>query len=296
MAEAARGVHVIATPTGTNAVLIQDEAQAWWLLDPGCAADTLVVLAAVSEVIGDDRPAGILLSHGHWHVAGGASELAKMWGCSVYCSAAEAPMVHGRIPYPPVDTTCHGIEALRAKFKAEPAPVPVPAAICFDGSSSIPGWEILSLPGHTPGSVGFFRPVDGVLLAGDALSTIDWDQIIPMWRQTKQLRMPPNIDTLDWVAVRRSLRLIASKKPEAVIPAHGDPLLDCAHGVSREAWHLAEVGIVARKGRYVADPAVLRSDNTWQLYDPIPDPVGKYGKLAVLAGIAVYVFLIIRLW
>ena len=123
MVEAARGVHVIATPAGTNAVLIQDEAKAWWLLDPGCVLDAWVVLEAVSELIGDDRPAGILLSHGHWHVSGGAGELAKEWGCPVYCSAAEAPMVTGLIPYPPVDTTCHGIEALKAKFKAEPSKI-----------------------------------------------------------------------------------------------------------------------------------------------------------------------------
>jgi hypothetical protein len=84
--------------------------------------------------------------------------------------------------------------------------------------------------------------------------------------------------------------------PKMVIPAHGHPLLECEKGVPDEAWHLAEVGIVSRKGRYVADPAVLRSDNTWQLYDPIPDPVGNIGKWVVLAGIAIYLFLIIRLW
>ena len=32
MAEAAQGVHFIATPAATNAVLIQDDAQTWWLL------------------------------------------------------------------------------------------------------------------------------------------------------------------------------------------------------------------------------------------------------------------------
>jgi glyoxylase-like metal-dependent hydrolase (beta-lactamase superfamily II) len=205
-------------------------------------------------------------------------------------------MVHGSIPYPPVDTTCHGIASLMAKRKPEPAAVALPGAVCIDGGCPVNGWEILALPGHTPGSIGLFRAADGVLLAGDALSTIDWDQMIPMWRQTKQLRMPPNLDTLDWVAVRRSLRLMASVKPQRVIPAHGEPLLTCEQGVAEEAWHLAEVGIVARKGRYVADPAVLRADNTWQLYDPIPDPIGKFGKLAVLAGIAIYVFFIIRLW
>lgn len=296
MAEAARGVHVLATPGGTNAVLIHDDANAWWLLDPGCAMDAMVVRKAVTNLIGDCTVSGIVLSHGHSHVAGCAGELASEWGCPVYCSAAEAPMVHGNISYPPVDTTCHGIASLMAKRKPEPAAEALPNAICIDDACPLTGWEILALPGHTPGSIGLFRASDGVLLAGDALSTIDWDQIIPMWRQTKQLRMPPNLDTLDWVAVRRSLRLIASVKPQRVIPAHGEPMLSCERGVAEEAWHLAEVGIVARKGRYVADPAVLRADNTWQLYDPIPDPIGKFGKLAVLAGIAVYVFLIIRLW
>jgi len=296
MAEAARGVHVIATPAGTNAVLIHDDAQTWWLLDPGCVLDTWVVYEAISAVLGDDILSGIILSHGHSHVAGSAGALAKEWGCSVFCSAAEAPMVHGTIPYPPLDTTCHGIASFRARNRQEPPVEAIPDAKCFGSEAPMAGWELLALPGHTPGSVGFFRPSDGVLLAGDALSTIDWDQMIPMWRQTKQLRMPPNIDTLDWVAVRRSLRLMASRKPERVIPAHGHPLLECEKGVADEAWHLAEVGIVARKGRYVADPAVLRSDNTWQLYDPIPDPVGKFGKWVVLVGIAIYMVLIIRLW
>ena len=297
MPEAAPGVHVLPTPGGTNAVLIHDDANAWWLLDPGCAMDVMVVHEAVTDLIGEDSVSGILLSHGHGHVAGGANELSSEWACPVYCSAAEAPMVHGSISYPPVDTTCHGIASLMAKFSQEPASVAMPNAMCIDnGRCPVAGWELLALPGHTPGSIGFFRAADGVLLAGDALSTIDWDQMIPMWRQTKQLRMPPNLDTLDWVAVRRSLRLMASVKPQRVIPAHGEPLLTCERGVAEEAWHLAEVGIVARKGRYVADPAVLRADNTWQLYDPIPDPMGKVGKLAVLAGIAVYVFLIIRLW
>jgi len=296
MAEAARGVHVIATPAGTNAVLIHDDAQKWWLLDPGCAMDTWVVHKAVCAVLGDEKLSAIILSHGHGHVAGAAGELAKAWECPVYCSAAEAPMVQGNISYPPVDTTCHGIASLQARFKPEPVAAPIPNAIGLDQCCPMDGWETLPLPGHTPGSIGFFRAADGVLLAGDALSTIDWDQMIPMWRQTKQLRMPPNIDTLDWVAVRRSLRLISTRKPEVVIPAHGHPMLECENGVPEEAWHLAEVGIVARKGRYVADPAVLRSDNTWQLYDPIPDPVGKVGKWVVLAGIAVYVVLIIRHW
>ena len=296
MAEAAQGVHCIATPAGTNAVLIQDDAQTWWLLDPGCAMDTWVVHNAVCSVLGDVKPTGIILSHGHGHVAGAAGELAAEWGCPVYCSAAEAPMVHGVISYPPVDTTCHGIASATARFRKEPQAAALPDAVTLDCDCPMQGWELLALAGHTPGSIGFFRAADGVLLAGDALSTIDWDQMIPMWRQTKQLRMPPNIDTLDWVAVRRSLRQIASRKPEMVIPAHGHPLLECEKGVPDEAWHLAEVGIVSRKGRYVADPAVLRSDNTWQLYDPIPDPAGSIGKWVVLAGIAVYLFLIIRLW
>ena len=36
----------------------------------------------------------------------------------------------------------------------------------------LPDWECIPTPGHTPGHVSFFRPRDRVLIAGDAVLTV----------------------------------------------------------------------------------------------------------------------------
>ena len=37
----------------------------------------------------------------------------------------------------------------------------------------LPGWRCVPAPGHTPGSLAFFRPAGRVMLTGDAILTID---------------------------------------------------------------------------------------------------------------------------
>ena len=294
MLRIAEDVHVLPTPSGTNAVLLRDGSSRWWMVDPGCALDTWVVHEMVNDLIGDARPYAILLTHGHGHVAGSAATLAKKWACNVFCGASELPMVTGVIDYPPVDTTCKGIASWKARFQTEPRAAEITTAVELRNENVPDGWKVVELPGHTPGSMALLRQSDGVLLAGDALSTIDWDQPLAWRRQTKRLRMPPNLDTLDWVMVRRSLRVLADLKPQYVVPAHGLPLLQSHWGVATEVRHLADVGVVALKGRYVADPAYLKSDNTWELYAPIHDPLGTYGMLILIACIFCYGFILLR--
>lgn len=295
MQRIAEDVHVLPAPRGTNAVLLRDDSSRWWLIDPGCELDTWVVHEMVNDLLGEERPYAILLTHGHGHVAGAAATLAREWACSVFCGASELPMVTGLIDYPPVDTTCKGIASWNARFQSEPRAAVITTAVELRDENAPDGWNVLALPGHTPGSMALLRRSDGVLIAGDALSTIDWDQ--PLWwrRQTKRLRMPPNLDTLDWVMVRRSLRVMADLKPQYVVPAHGLPILQFRWGVATELRHLADAGVVALKGRYVADPAHLKSDNTWELYAPIQDPLGRYGMLIFLACTFFYGFILLRL-
>jgi glyoxylase-like metal-dependent hydrolase (beta-lactamase superfamily II) len=50
----------------------------------------------------------------------------------------------------------------------------------FDPSVPVPGfpdWECIPTPGHTPGHVAFLRISDRVLIAGDAIATVNLNSI-----------------------------------------------------------------------------------------------------------------------
>lgn len=55
--------------------------------------------------------------------------------------------------------------------------------LALPSDGSVPGpseWRWLHTPGHTAGHVSLFRERDGLLLAGDALATVDQDSPLSM--------------------------------------------------------------------------------------------------------------------
>ena len=57
----------------------------------------------------------------------------------------------------------------------DPAPVP-----------GMEAWQLLETPSHTPGHVCFFRAEDAVLLAGDAVTTMNLDSFFATIAKRKQ--------------------------------------------------------------------------------------------------------------
>ncbi len=86
----------------------------------------------------------------------------------------------------------------------------------------VDGWNVVELPGHADGQLGFLR--DGVLVAGEHVLA----RISPAVGLYPDSRPDPLGDYLD------SLRRVVELAPRVLLPGHGDPIDDPA-GRSRPA-------------------------------------------------------------
>jgi glyoxylase-like metal-dependent hydrolase (beta-lactamase superfamily II) len=87
--------------------------------------------------------------------------------------------------------------------------------LLYEGST-LAGWEVVELPGHADGHLGFLR--EGVLIAGDHLL----DKISPAIGLYPESRPDPLGDYL------RSLERTIELAPRIVYPGHGEPIRDAA--------------------------------------------------------------------
>src|SRR6478609_6787836 len=85
--------------------------------------------------------------------------------------------------------------------------------LLYEGSE-VDGWQVLELPGHADGHLGFLR--DGVLIAGDHLL----QRISPAVGLYPESRPDPLGDYL--ASLERTIELA----PRIVYPGHGEPILD----------------------------------------------------------------------
>jgi glyoxylase-like metal-dependent hydrolase (beta-lactamase superfamily II) len=92
--------------------------------------------------------------------------------------------------------------------------------LLYEGSE-LAGWQVIDLPGHADGHVGYLR--DGVLIGGDHLLA----GITPAVGLYPESRPDPLGDYL------RSLERTIELAPRLVYPGHGEPLTDAA-GRARE--------------------------------------------------------------
>jgi glyoxylase-like metal-dependent hydrolase (beta-lactamase superfamily II) len=92
--------------------------------------------------------------------------------------------------------------------------------LLYEGST-LAGWEVVELPGHADGHLGFLR--DGVLIAGDHLL----QRISPAVGLYPESRPDPLGDYL--ASLERTIELA----PRIVYPGHGEPIHDAA-GRARE--------------------------------------------------------------
>jgi len=113
--------------------------------------------------------------------------------------------------------------------------------LLYEGST-LAGWNVVELPGHADGHLGFLR--DGVLIAGDHLL----DRISPAVGLYPDSRPDPLGDYL--ASLERTIELA----PEIVYPGHGEPISNAAER-AREliAHHRGRLddtaGALTNKGR-----------------------------------------------
>lgn len=284
MEEIARDVCAV-TMTMANAYLV-GSAGAWVLVDSGTPGNEKKIKeAAEARFAPGARPRAILLTHGHFDHAGSSGGLAKMWDVPVYAHRLERPYLDGRSSYPPIDPTAPGFFSNMSRLFPSRTVNVGDHLRDFANSLSDVGmgdWEIVDTPGHSPGHVAFYRRSDGVLLAGDALTTMNLDSFLAVITKRKEVCRPPTPATTDWGQARQSVERLAALRPRVIGAGHGLPMQDAADELAWLAEHFRAPG----HGRYVQQPA--RADESGVTYLP-PAPMDPMPRMAagVAAGIAI---------
>ena len=241
----------------------------------------LIQRAAESRFGGKSRPVAIVLTHGHFDHAGNANTLARAWDVPVYAHTLEIPYLTGRSNYPPIDPTVGGaIAAMSRMFPRQPPRVDGVQQLPVDLMSQMPGWGWIHTPGHTAGHVSLFRASDALLLAGDALVTMNMDSWIEQVRRTPEPCRPPAPLTTDWVAAATSVRQLGALEAKAIGAGHGLPI--AGDEVAAAVHRFAETFTPPAHGRYVQSPARTGPDGVEWLPPPVPDPFPQQAMGAAL--------------
>lgn len=286
MEPVAHGVSYLTT-VFVNLYLLQS-AEGCVLVDTGLPGTAAFTHAQVERHLGGERPDAIILTHGHFDHAGSAAALADRWGVPVYAHPLELPYLTGRSDYAPKDSSMGGAIAQLARvFPTSGTDLGSRVrALPDDGTvPGLAGWQWIHTPGHTAGHVSLFREADRVLIAGDALTTMDLDSWTAVTLETPRIDRPPAPLTPDWEAAGRSVRLLAELVPVTVGAGHGVPLTgaDATEGVQRLA-----TAFPVPPGRYTDRPAIADERGIVDVPPPVPDPLPArlaIGAVAVLAGI-----------
>ena len=215
-----------------NAYLV-GRRESWVLVDSATPGNEGKILRAARARFGGSKPRAILLTHGHFDHAGSAPALAAQWDVPVFAHRLEVPYLTGKAHYPPLDTSKPGFFCKLARFF--PSSTVDLSGTVRELESAPEGWETLETPGHTPGSVSFYRRSDGVLLAGDALTTMDLDSFWGTLGKRPAVCRPPVPATTDWEKARESVRMLAALRPSVIAAGHGHPM----HGAAAELEALA---------------------------------------------------------
>lgn len=142
---------------GCNAYLIDDDGRRY-LVDTGIPGNLKRVKAEVDELD------GVIITHAHYDHAGSALEISEHFSCPIYAHRDDHPYLSGEREF-----RFHGfvgnfikkLEKLRRMRYFSPTDL---------SGLRLESFEIIHLPGHTPGSVALKS--DNTLICGDVLRAV----------------------------------------------------------------------------------------------------------------------------
>lgn len=253
--EIAPGVHWYSAGAVAGNIYFVQSASSWVLIDTATAGQGRRIQEAAEMLFGvGARPAAILLTHVHPDHSGSALELARAWECTVYLRPDEMELAIARNL---ATVACYAnpldrwiilpllrlfprrwIEAMMEReslgevvraFEPETAP------------SGLPEWTSITTPGHSPGHTAFLRRSDCVLIAGDALLTVDASSLggVLSWilRPNKpQVCEPPWYTNWSHNQVRVAACEVVRLQPQVLATGHGCPLSGDACAAALRAY------------------------------------------------------------
>jgi glyoxylase-like metal-dependent hydrolase (beta-lactamase superfamily II) len=276
---------IVRIPTLFANLYAAGTAERWVLVDTGLPGFSGSITRAVAQRFGTGAaPEAIILTHGHWDHAGSALELAKFWEVPIYAHRFEVPYLTGKSDYAPKDPTVGGLISVTGRlfpstgydFGTRVSVLPANGAV-----PGLPEWRWIHTPGHTHGHVALFRERDRVLLAGDAIATVNQDHLYTMVTRRPEFYRPPAPFTVDWNAATESVQALAKLAPRVVGAGHGWPIKgpETAERFSAFARRFRRPA----HGRYVKWP--VQADETGIVAVPPAVPDRALERAAVWAGV-----------
>lgn len=169
-----------------------------------------------------DQINNILITHAHTDHVGGLAALQNKINVRTLAHRRDAAVVRGEQPMIyPRPTELKGIDWVISHFTAlSSAP---PARI--DGeikegdtlNEILRGLQVVELPGHTYGQIGFWWQEKRLLIGGDVMMHLPWG-----------LTMPTRAASPDWEAVKQSIRKVADMNVDILCLGHGSPIVSAA--------------------------------------------------------------------
>jgi glyoxylase-like metal-dependent hydrolase (beta-lactamase superfamily II) len=222
--EIAPGLHLL--PLGISNAYLWRDATGATLIDtgpPGSGADIRAALEHLGVPSKELRQ--IVLTHFHDDHAGSAADIARWSGAQVIAGAGDVAFVRGQqTGPPPAFTTAE--KQLHAAVAADLPQAPacqVDQAVADQdvldfGAQAL----VLSVPGHTPGSIALHLPASGLLFTGDTIAE----------HQGRVVLGPFNTDRdTAW----RSLQRLAALDVDVACFGHGQPVIGSASSALNRA-------------------------------------------------------------
>lgn len=197
------------------------------LIDTGLAGSQDDIAATIMELgarTSDLRR--VVLTHFHEDHAGSAAAIAGWGEVSILAHWADAPIIRGEMPGPPpVLTDWERPIYDRVHSAGLPPAPPVHVdrelnegdVVEFGG-----GARIISIPGHTDGSIAIHLPEHGVLFTGDAVANVAGTIMLGVFN-------------LDRERAAASFRRLAALDADVACFGHGDPIVGGAAPALRAA-------------------------------------------------------------
>ena len=153
------------------------------------------------------------LTHAHPDHQGASKQVCERLGIDLWCGERDA----GAMESGDLAQKKNPLNTLIMKAWGGP---PHPVARRLREGDEVAGFQVLDVPGHSPGHIAYWRESDRVLIAGDVLNGMNLLTSIP------GLHQPPNAFTNDPAQNRESARRLGALEPALVCFGHGPPTRD----------------------------------------------------------------------
>lgn len=188
-----------------------------FLVDAGIRSSASKLLRAIDQ-LGRHKIQGHVLTHAHPDHQGASAAICQTLNIPLWCGANDADAMEKGL-FAEVESIRNPIIRLEKRYWVGP---PYPVQRRLQEGDRVGEFEVLDVPGHSPGHIALWRERDGVLIAGDVITNAS------LMTTLSGVREPMAGFTADIPQNRASIKKIARLRPKLVCVGHGPVLRDTA--------------------------------------------------------------------